>query len=291
MIVAVASGKGGTGKTTIAINVAKALGSRVQLLDCDVEEPNAHLFLKKGIWREEIVHIPIPEVDGSLCDGCGKCGNFCQYNAIVSFGTAPIVFPEMCHGCGGCVWVCPKDAIREKKQRIGVVEIMQEEDNLKLIQGRLDIGVAMSPPLIRAVKARGQKDIPAILDAPPGTSCPVVATIQDADFVLLVTEPTPFGLYDLKLAVDMVRKLHIPSGVIVNRVGIGDARVHNFCETEGIPIIMEIPDDRQIAEAYSRGDLIVEVLPEYRKSFRILGEKLMTLDNSSIIKRDRITEI
>jgi MinD superfamily P-loop ATPase len=272
MIIAVASGKGGTGKTTISINLARTLGARVQLLDCDVEEPNAHLFLRGDKVKEEIVSIPVPQVDEALCNSCGECGKFCAYHAIVTFGTAPLIFPEMCHGCGGCTLVCPPQAITEVGRRIGVVETMESE-NITLIGGRLDVGVAMAPPLIREVKKRLQNNLPAILDAPPGTSCPVIATIRDTDMVLLVTEPTPFGLHDLTLAVDMVRELKLPFGVIVNRMGCGDDRVHDFCEKENIPILLEIPDDRRIAESYSRGNLMVDALPEYRGLFQSLIEK------------------
>ena len=196
MRIAIASGKGGTGKTTVSVNLARTMGVPVQLLDCDVEEPNAHLFLTGNKIKEEIVTIPIPQVDEALCDGCGECSKFCDYHAIVTFGTAPLIFPEMCHGCGGCTLVCPTKAITEVGRRIGVVETMVSE-NITLIGGRLDVGVAMAPPLIRAVKERLQNNLPAILDAPPGTSCPVIAAIRDTDMVLLVTEPTPFGLNDL----------------------------------------------------------------------------------------------
>jgi MinD superfamily P-loop ATPase len=278
MIVAVASGKGGTGKTTVSVNLARVFGSDVLLLDCDVEEPNAHLFLKGSTTREEIVSIPIPQVDESLCDGCGECGKFCEYHAIVTFGTAPLVFPEMCHGCGGCTMVCPQKAIREIDKRIGVVETLQA-GNITLIQGRLDVGSAMAPPLIRAVKDCLKNGLPAILDAPPGTSCPVIATLRETDFVVLVTEPTPFGLHDLKIAVDMVRELGIPFGVVVNRVGVGDDRVHAYCKDQNISVMLEIPDDRRIAESYSRGELIVESLPEYRGLFHSLIEKTMNLKN------------
>ncbi len=278
MIVAVASGKGGTGKTTLSVNLARVLGPDVRLLDCDVEEPNAHLFLEGDLCEEEIVTISVPQVDESLCDGCSECSRFCQYHAIVSFGTAPLVFPEMCHGCGGCAKVCPRKAIHEVDKRIGTVETVRA-GNITLIQGRLDIGVAMAPPLIRAVKARLRNGVPAILDAPPGTSCSVITTLRGTDFVVLVTEPTPFGLHDLKLAVAMVRELGIPFGVVVNRVGIGDERVHAFCREENIPILLEIPDDRQIAEAYSKGHLIVEALPEYRRLFESLIGKTMSLKN------------
>ena len=277
MIIAIASGKGGTGKTTVAVNMARMLLSDVQLLDCDVEEPNAHLFLKTGPVDEEVVSVRVPEVDEALCDGCGECGKFCQYHAIVSFGTAPLVFPEMCHGCGGCTLVCPKKAIHEIDKRIGVI-VTSKSENITLVQGRLDVGGTIAPPLIRAVKARLRAEQTAILDAPPGTSCLVIATVRGADYVLLVTEPTPFGLHDLKLAVDMVRALGIPFGVVVNRAGIGDDRVHAYCASENIPVLPDIPDDRRIAEAYSRGKLIVVALPEYRELFRRLIDETMRLN-------------
>ena len=279
MILAVASGKGGTGKTTVSVNLARVLDSDVLLLDCDVEEPNDHLFLRGASREAETVNIPVPQVDESLCDGCGECGRFCEYHAIVSFGTKPLIFPEMCHGCGGCAKVCLKKAIHEVDKRIGVVETVQA-GKITLIQGRLDVGVAMAPPLIRAVKARLQNGRPAILDAPPGTSCPVISTLRGTDFVVLVTEPTPFGLHDLKLAVDMVRELRIPFGVVVNRFGIGDDRVHVYCNEQNIPVLLEIPDDRRIAEAYSKGSLIVEALPEYRGLFQSLIEKTINLKNA-----------
>lgn len=272
MILSVASGKGGTGKTTVSANLAKVMNSDVHLLDCDVEEPNAHLFLKGVLNGEEVVNIPVPEIDKELCDGCGKCGKFCEYNALVSYGSVPIVFPEMCHGCGGCTLICPRKAIREVDKRIGVVEIRQDE-HIKLVMGKLDVGVAMAPPLIRAVKKHLSEAQTAILDAPPGTSCPVIAAIRDTDFVLLVTEPTPFGLHDLKLSVDMVRELGLPLGVVVNRYGSGDDRVHEYCDQADVPVLLEIPDDRRIAEAYSRGQLIVDALPEYRDLFLELLNK------------------
>ena len=284
MILAVASGKGGTGKTTFAVNLARVFDSPVQLLDCDVEEPNAHLFLNGTPLGKEIVSMPIPEVDESLCDGCGECGRLCQFKAIVAIKTTPLIFPELCHGCGGCAKVCPRHAIREIDHPIGVIEASRQ-GHISLIQGRLDIGVAMAPPLIRAVKKRLRPGVPAILDAPPGTSCPVVATLREVDFTLLVTEPTPFGLHDLKLAVAMIRDLEVPFGVAVNRCGVGDDRVHEFCLAEDIPILLEIPDDRRIAEAYSRGRLIVDALPEYRAPFVSLLDQIgfakKTTDNES----------
>lgn len=269
MILAVASGKGGTGKTTVAVNLAKVAGSPIQLLDCDVEAPNAHLFVDGPVTRHGEVTIPVPEVDPSRCDGCGKCSQFCQFHAIVSLGTTPLVFPELCHGCGGCALICSRHAIREHPRRIGVLEERRVGD-ITLVQGCLDVGVALAPPLIRGVKALLRAGSPAILDAPPGTSCPVVTTLLGTDFVVLVTEPTRFGLHDLTLAVAMVRELQIPFGVVINRLGLGDEGVHRFCREEGIPILLEIPDDRRIAEAYARGRIIVDALPEYRKPFEAL---------------------
>lgn len=276
MILAVASGKGGTGKTTVSVNLARVWGSPVQLLDCDVEEPNAHLFLRGGEIAETAVTLPVPEFDTVLCDSCGECGRFCEYHAILAFLSTPVLIPEMCHGCGGCALVCPRKAIREVAWRIGVIRETRT-GNIRLITGLLDVGGVMSPPLIRAVKGHAQADAPVIIDAPPGSSCPVIASVRGADFVLLVTEPTPFGLHDLRLAVDMVREVGLPFGVTVNRIGIGDDRVHRYCREEGIPILSEIPDDRRIAETYSRGELIVEALPEYRALFTGLREKLMTI--------------
>ena len=283
VIVAVASGKGGTGKTTVSVNLARSLGVPVQLLDCDVEEPNAHLFLhptQADGKSVETVSILIPDVDEELCNACAECARFCEYNAIISFGTKPLVFPELCHGCGGCSKVCPQHAIDEVEQRIGEVETVICGD-ITLIQGRLDVGVAMAPPLIRQVKVRLVGDVPAILDAPPGTSCPVIATVRGSDRVVLVTEPTPFGLNDLGLAVGMVRELGIPFGVVINRVGVGDDRVHVFCREQGIPILLEIPDDRRIAEAYSRGVLMIDAFPEYRERFAALMENIMQLPRAS----------
>lgn len=271
MIMSVASGKGGTGKTTVSVNLARVSSSPVQLLDCDVEEPNCHLFLRGDLKARNVVTMPVPEVDAALCNGCGACSAVCAFNAIAALSDEALVFEELCHGCGGCTLVCPTKAITEKDRRIGEVETVQA-GLITLVQGRIDVGVAMAPPVIRAVKERLDGKSMAILDAPPGTSCPVIATIKDTDLVILVTEPTPFGLHDLKLALDMVRELAIPFGVVINRVGAGDDRVHGFCRDEGVPILMEIPDDRRIAEAYSRGELMVDALPEYR----VLFEELMS---------------
>ncbi|MBE0565260.1 MAG: ATP-binding protein [Krumholzibacteria bacterium] len=273
MIVAIASGKGGTGKTTVAVNLARLLGGGVHLLDCDVEEPNDHLFLPGTNGAAEPVTLPVPEVDQQRCDACGACSDFCAYHAIVSFGIKPLVFPELCHGCGGCALVCPRQAIREVPRRIGEIRTV-EAGGVTLVQGRIDVGVPSSPPLIRAVRARAPAQGMTLVDAPPGTSCPVVAAVRGADLVVLVTEPTPFGLHDLELAVALVRELGIPCGVVINRAGSGDDRVHAFCRREGLPILAQIPDDRRIAEACSRGRLVVEALPEYEPLFRQLSGRV-----------------
>lgn len=272
MKIAVASGKGGTGKTTLAINLALSAARPVCLLDCDVEEPNAHIFLQGAGGKQHIVTIPVPEVDESLCDGCGLCGQFCQFNAIVSFGTTPIIAQEMCHGCGGCARVCPNKAIHEIEKCIGVIKTSQA-GAINLIQGQLDIGSPLSPPLIRAVKKEAVGDL-IILDAPPGTSCPVIATIRDVDYVILVTEPTPFGLNDLKLAVEVARKLDIPFGVVINRAAPEDNLVRPYLSSENIRLLAEIPDDRRIAEAYAKGLTIVETLPEYKDIFTNILKKI-----------------
>ena len=269
MILAVASGKGGTGKTSISVNLAMVLDVPVQLLDCDVEEPNAHLFLKGQPIKEEVVTLAIPKIDEALCDGCDKCVEFCQFNALASVGGTPLLFPELCHACGGCTLVCPQGAIQEQNHRIGVI-LTSQIGAITLTTGCLDVGISMASSLVNSVKHRMNDDIINILDAPPGTACPAVATLRGADFVVLVTEPTPFGLNDLKLAVDTVRELHLSFGVVINRVGMGDDRVQRYCTEQKIPILLELPDDRRIAEAYSRGQIIVNALPEYRCYFERL---------------------
>jgi len=269
MRIAVASGKGGTGKTTVAVNLALTAPGPVRLLDCDVEEPNCHIFLKPEIERSESIGIPVPEVNESLCNACGECGRICQYHAIVSLKTKPLIFPELCHGCGGCAKVCPTGAITEVEHEIGVVEAGRR-DSLEFVQGRLNVGSPMSPPLIRAVTRQAAGDGAVIIDCPPGTSCPVIAALRGSDFVILVTEPTPFGLHDLTLAVDTVRTLGIAFGVAINRADAGDSRVLDYCREEGIRVLIEVPEDRRVAEAYSRGEAAVDALPEYRRIFERL---------------------
>jgi MinD superfamily P-loop ATPase len=263
MILAIASGKGGTGKTTVATNLAYAAwraGKTVHLLDCDVEEPNCHIFLKPEIEHSETVSLPVPAVDEDKCTGCGECARICQYSAIISLGQKALTFPELCHGCGGCKLVCPEAAISWMEREIGVLESGTGE-GFAFRQGRLRIGEAMCVPLIRRLKASITNSKFNVVDAPPGTSCPMIMAVKDSDFVCLVTEPTPFGLNDLELAVETVRALKIPMGVIINRADIGDDRVLKYCQTEKIPVLAEIPDNRRVAEAYSEGELVSRVVP------------------------------
>jgi MinD superfamily P-loop ATPase len=266
MIISIASGKGGTGKTTVATNLAVSIGSDVQLLDCDVEEPNAHLFLNPVIEEKKSVFTPVPKIDEEKCTFCKKCAEICRFKAIAVIGEMVLTFPELCHSCGGCMEVCPENAVTETGRNLGVIETGRR-NNLNFVHGRLRIGEAMSPPLIREVRSYTRPGQLTIIDAPPGTSCPVIAAMKGTDFVLMVTEPTPFGLHDLKLAVEAVKLLGIPTGVVINRSDIGDNRVTEYAEQENLPILMEIPFDRKIAEAYSRGKLIVEELPGWKEKF------------------------
>ncbi len=273
MIISIASGKGGTGKTTVATNLAASLGFDVQLLDCDVEEPNSHLFLKPEFSETKTVYAPAPEVDKEKCTLCGKCGEICQFKAIVVIGETVLPFHELCHSCGGCMEVCPENAISEVGRELGVIQ-KGHCNGIEFIHGRLRVGEAMSPPLIKKVRALTDPNKLTIIDAPPGTSCPVIESMRNTDFVLLVTEPTPFGLHDLKLAAGAVRLLNIPHGLVINRSDMGDDQVQAYAEREDIPVLLEIPFDRKIAEAYSKGELMVAAMPEWRERFISLHQKI-----------------
>ncbi|MFC1734952.1 ATP-binding protein [Candidatus Hydrogenedentota bacterium] len=270
--IAVASGKGGTGKTTVATNlayVASHRGKSVAYLDCDVEEPNGHIFLKPQIAESTPIGNLVPEVDEAKCIQCGKCGEICQYSAIVCIGEKVLTFPEMCHACGGCALVCSAQAITEVSRETGKLE-SGRVGSIQFVHGLLNVGEVMSPPLIKAVRASAPEVELVVMDAPPGTSCPVIESVRDSDFVVLVTEPTPFGLNDLKLAVEMVKALKVPFGIVVNRADLGDRETHRYCETNRIEILAEIPDDRNIAEVYSRGEIVCEVIPKYESVFATL---------------------
>lgn len=279
MIVSIASGKGGTGKTTISTNMALSLKMSLTLIDCDVEEPNAHLFIHPEIDEIRKVSVPVPEVDMERCSLCKKCVEICQFNAITVVKKTVLIFPNLCHGCDGCRIVCPENAIRMGEREIGVMEI-GGKDQIRFINGRLNIGEAMAPPLIRSVKRCINNDEAlTIIDAPPGTSCPVITAIKETDFVLLVTEPTPFGLHDLTLAVEAIKILDIPCGLVINRADIGDTHVYDYAREEKIPILMEIPFDRKIAESYAIGEPIIDALPEWKEKFIRLYEAMKTIVN------------
>ena len=280
MIIAVASGKGGTGKTTVATSLALAIsGSSPVILDCDVEAPNAHLFLKPQFDQRQQVSMLIPEVDESSCTGCGRCAEVCQFHAIVVLAGKVLVFPELCHGCGSCGSNCPEEAILEVSRPLGILEAGTAMDGIRFSHGVLNIGEPMAVPVIRQLKhwepfPNGEV---VIRDVSPGTSCPVVESIRGADFVILVTEPTPFGLHDLRLAAQLTRELDLPAGVIVNRDGVGDVGVDETCRQEGLPIMMRIPLDRRIGEAIARGVTIVESFPEYVPHFQELYDRILSL--------------
>jgi len=279
MILTVASGKGGTGKTTVSVNLA-VLASRsgrpVHFCDCDVEEPNAHLFLNPRWDEKKQITLPLPVVDQDLCSHCGKCAEICEFNAIISLPTKTIVFDDLCHACSGCWLVCPEKAIAQGERIIGETETGKAGD-LHFTHGRLRIGETQVPPLVEAVNKAVNPDHLVIRDAPPGVTCPAVATIHGSDFVLLVTEPTPFGLSDLKVAVELVRDMKLPCAVLVNRHGSGDDRVDEYCREEGLHLLTGLPFRRDVAESISRGELIVDTIPEMKTAFQGLLVEVLTL--------------
>ncbi len=284
MRIAIASGKGGTGKTMVATNLALVSPVATCYADCDVEEPNGHLFLHPRISRSVPVNRPIPRVDQGLCDLCGACAEACRFNAIAVHPRGVVIFDDLCHGCGGCSIACPIDAITEESREVGVVE-SGKAGEIDFIGGRLKVGEPIIPPVIKAVKMALPDNEVVLIDAAPGTSCPVIAAVRDTDYCLLVTEPTPFGLNDLTAAVEMVRRLDVPFGVLINRKGIGNGETERYCDSEGIRVLMSIAEDRKIAETYSRGEMIAEELPELRRSFlKLLGEIVSEAKESALNK-------
>jgi len=277
MQIVIASGKGGTGKTTVTVNLASVSPTNVTVLDCDVEEPNAHLFIHPEFSEKKRVPVLYPDFDMELCTGCGDCKRACRFNAIAIIKDKPILVPELCHSCGACVTACSFDAISEVPFDIGTLESGKWK-NGAFAHGLLDIGQARSEPLIDAVRDYGRArsaDGLVLVDAPPGTSCPVLASVNGADYVVLVTEPTPFGLHDLRLAVEMCHALKLECGIVINRSDIGDNGVRDYCNSEGIKILAEFPFDRRVAETYSRGDIIVDRLPDLRAAYENLLERII----------------
>ncbi len=266
MKIAVASGKGGTGKTLISTSLALSIGKNVQFLDCDVEEPNAYIFLKPKIEKTENVSVLVPEVDYEKCNFCGKCSEVCEYNAIVVAKNKVLIFPELCHSCGGCILLCPQQAFKEKERLIGKIETGGSE-GIEFVSGILNVGEAMPVPMVSAVKKKIKENKTVIIDASPGTSCPVVGAVKGSDYCILVTESTPFGLSDLKLAVEVLIKMKIPCGVVINKYDPAYPDTEIYCKQKNIPVLLKIPEERKIAEAYSRGEPLIKTLPEYKEKF------------------------
>ena len=275
MIITVTSGKGGTGKTLIAIALAQSI-KNVQFLDCDVEEPNAAIFLKPDISENVSIDTFIPEIDSDKCNFCGQCQQICKYNALAVLKSKVLVFPQLCHHCGACTWKCSQKAITEKTVQLGIIQ-KGAAGQIEFLSGVLDVGQPTAPPLILALKKLINKNKNVILDSSPGVACPVIATLYQSDFVLLVTEPTPFGLYDLKLAVEVCEIFGLKNGLIINRSDGTDDATQQYCEEKSIPILLRIPFERKIAENYSRGISLIETFPEYKKQFRTVFEQISNI--------------
>ncbi len=284
MKIAIASGKGGTGKTTLSTNLASYIAQRKEcvLADLDVEEPNSGLFIKAKLMETEDKYKMIPTWNSSTCILCGNCQAVCNFNAILKMGKSIMVFPELCHGCYACSELCPTSSLPMKQKKMGELKYYKNE-NLNFIESRLIIGEEQAVPLIKQtldfIEKRFSEDTIKILDSPPGTSCPVIEATRNADFVILVTEPTPFGLHDLTLAVETVRKLQKPYAVVINRTGIGNDGVEMYCMKEKIDIIARIPNDRLIAETYSRGELLYPTIPSVRNAVESISNYIDNFDN------------
>jgi MinD superfamily P-loop ATPase len=275
--ISIASGKGGTGKTLVATSMAASLASagisRVTLADCDVEEPNAYLFFpERTILERKECYVPVPIIDELKCTHCGKCADVCAYHALAVLPETVLLFPELCHGYGACTMVCQESAVREGSRSVGEI-FRARSDGVEIIWGELRLGEARTTPLIKAVKDRAEGET-VIVDCPPGTSCSLVESVRGTDFCLLVTEPTPFGLYDLDIALKVLEKMNIPCGVLVNKSGMGDRKVYEYLEKRNIPLLMEIPLDRKIAELYSRGEIFAMEMPEWKSEFSGLVRRI-----------------
>ncbi len=265
MILAVASGKGGTGKTSVACALALALDRPLTFLDCDVEGANAHLLLRPELSSKEEVLVPYPTIDHSKCNLCGKCVEQCHFGAMVRLGKKVKVMENLCHGCGVCRLVCPQNAVTMSGRPVGVVH-QGTAGLMRFFCGELRTGEALSVPIIKRIKK--EKDDLVIIDCPPGTSCPAVESVEGADFALLVTEPTPFGIHDLKAMITVCRRLDVPCGVVINRSFGDDKDVESLCEEAGVPVLLKIPFDRKIAEAYAKGGTLLEARPELAEVLR-----------------------
>ncbi|MBW2108076.1 MAG: ATP-binding protein [Deltaproteobacteria bacterium] len=281
MIVAVASGKGGTGKTTVSAALVSVWEAPVIATDLDVEEPNLHLFLRPEISETIKAFLEVPVADETRCTYCAQCADLCQFKAISVLGETLVTFPEMCHGCGGCLSICPEGALSAGTRELGEIS-WGRADGAAFLMGRLRVGEAMSPPLMRAVKGKlnemiAEKSADVIIDAPPGVSCPAVNAVMDADVILLVTEPTPFGLYDLKLAHKAFQPLGKPMGAVINRAGLGSTSVYDYCSESGVDIIAEIPYDPDIAKAYAGGNVITEVSDNLQTLIRNLATRVRSM--------------
>ena len=277
MKIAIASGKGGTGKTMVATSLADSLSGLTSLtfLDCDVEAPNAHLFLKPIFTNEEPVEVPIPEIDPARCTLCGRCVEVCQYHALAKIGERMLVFPQLCHSCGSCTLTCPEGAIREVGKAIGTLREGKTASGVTFLNGELAIGEPMPTPIIREVKKAAPAAGLTVIDCPPGASCSVVTAIHDADYVILVTEPTPFGWHDLKQMLGVLEQTGAPAGIVINRDGIGDQAIENQLAALPLPILMRIPFREEIAANLARGELLTEILPEYREAFQSLYQQII----------------
>ncbi|HDM43188.1 MAG TPA: cobyrinic acid ac-diamide synthase, partial [Firmicutes bacterium] len=289
MYIAIASGKGGTGKTLIATNLVEVI-ERASFADADVEEPNGHLFLRPEIYKREDVYIKIPEVDYDRCTGCGVCAEHCQFNAIAVVKGKVILFRELCHSCGVCSFVCPEDAIQEVKHIAGEIRIGEFNDGRRFVDGKLSVGQLRSSLVIEKVVELVENEEMVILDAPPGASCSVISATHKADVCLLVTEPTPFGLHDLKIACEMLAKLRVPYAVLLNRADIGDDSVERYCQDRGIPILERIPFEREIAETYAEGELITRKKLEWRELFEGLAHKVIDISNYILPEQIEVEE-